>query len=424
MTLEIAIMNTAGIALAADSAVTVKGGQKIYHSAHKLFKLSDAHPVGIMIYGNASFLDVPWETIIKMYRNHIGNTRFDTLEAYTESFFDFLHHNDYPDLMSECSEHSYIKHALETEVISLGKALADIKNDLFAEYGDLYIQDEIQDMYMENGEAFLQNSITDFAETKHIQGFTDDDFARLTDAYGAEIEGMIEKHFESYNLIDEWVDPIKSIAISATLKLFSRKFSGLVFAGFGEKEIYPSLYLFLVDGSIHQKVKYRNTPQSKAINHERRASIIPLAQRDVVNNFIEGIHPGMNKLLRKNLKRHVESLHRSLVKTLDTELSGQTNLTAIKENLKEEILHLYHEHFNAMNRYKEEQFIDPMMAIIEHLPHEELAEMAETLIHMTSFKKKLSADVESVGGPVDSAVITKGDGFTWVRCKNHVVDYR
>ena len=68
MTAEIAIMNKEAIALASDSAVTMTGkaGQKIFTSANKLFALSKYHPVGMMIYGSAIFMDVPWETIIKM----------------------------------------------------------------------------------------------------------------------------------------------------------------------------------------------------------------------------------------------------------------------------------------------------------------------------------------------------------------------
>ena len=73
MTAEIAIMNKEAIALASDSAVTMigKADQKIFTSANKLFTLSKYHPVGIMIYGSAIFMDVPWETIIKVFRNNL-----------------------------------------------------------------------------------------------------------------------------------------------------------------------------------------------------------------------------------------------------------------------------------------------------------------------------------------------------------------
>jgi len=72
MTTEVAIINKEAIALAADSAVTVKisDGTKIYNSANKLFALSKLHPVGIMIYGNAELTGVPWESLIKVYRKN------------------------------------------------------------------------------------------------------------------------------------------------------------------------------------------------------------------------------------------------------------------------------------------------------------------------------------------------------------------
>lgn len=56
MTCEVVVMNQRGIALAADSAVTLGDGRKIYHSAEKLFPLSASSSVGIMTYGNTDFM--------------------------------------------------------------------------------------------------------------------------------------------------------------------------------------------------------------------------------------------------------------------------------------------------------------------------------------------------------------------------------
>jgi len=67
MTAEIAILNKNGVALASDSAVTIQkpGTQKIYNTANKLFMLSKYHPVGVMVYGMAELMGIPWETVIK-----------------------------------------------------------------------------------------------------------------------------------------------------------------------------------------------------------------------------------------------------------------------------------------------------------------------------------------------------------------------
>ena len=105
MTAEIAIMNKEAIALASDSAVTMTGesGQKIFTSANKLFSLSKYYPVGIMIYGSAIFMEVPWETIIKIYRNKLDKKKFDTLKEYVNDFIEFLDNGNplFPDSVQE-----------------------------------------------------------------------------------------------------------------------------------------------------------------------------------------------------------------------------------------------------------------------------------------------------------------------------------
>src|ERR1700693_5348945 len=90
MTCEVAVMNKRGISLAADSAVTVGDGQKIYHTAEKLFSLSPSVPVGIMTFGAADIMGVPWVTIIKIYTEKLGKRRLDKLEQYPKDFFRFI----------------------------------------------------------------------------------------------------------------------------------------------------------------------------------------------------------------------------------------------------------------------------------------------------------------------------------------------
>jgi hypothetical protein len=95
MTAEIVIMNKESVAMAADSAVTLmqEKGQKIFISANKLFTLSKYHPVGIMVYGNATFMGIPWETIIKNYRQNLGKKKFDTVDKWAKDFINFFQNN-------------------------------------------------------------------------------------------------------------------------------------------------------------------------------------------------------------------------------------------------------------------------------------------------------------------------------------------
>ena len=49
----------------------------------------------------------------------------------------------------------------------------------------------------------------------------------------------------------------------------------------------------------------------------------------------------------------------------------------------------------------------------------DLANFAEALVNITSVKRRASLETESVGGPIDVAVISKDDGFIWVKRKHY-----
>jgi len=59
------------------------------------------------------------------------------------------------------------------------------------------------------------------------------------------------------------------------------------------------------------------------------------------------------------------------------------------------------------------------MDVVESMPKEELAVLAEALINLTALHRRTSQYAETVGGPTDVAVISKGDGFIWVKRKHY-----
>jgi hypothetical protein len=59
------------------------------------------------------------------------------------------------------------------------------------------------------------------------------------------------------------------------------------------------------------------------------------------------------------------------------------------------------------------------MDTIEVIPKDELASVARTLVNLTSFMRHVSSGIETVGGPVDVAVISKKDGFIWIDRKHY-----
>jgi hypothetical protein len=57
--------------------------------------------------------------------------------------------------------------------------------------------------------------------------------------------------------------------------------------------------------------------------------------------------------------------------------------------------------------------------MVTSLPKDELAAMAEAFVNLTAFKRRITDSLETVGGPVDVAVISKGDGLVWVKRKHY-----
>jgi hypothetical protein len=70
-------------------------------------------------------------------------------------------------------------------------------------------------------------------------------------------------------------------------------------------------------------------------------------------------------------------------------------------------------------RYVRENFSDPVVRMVAMLPKDELAHLAESLVALTSLKRRVSSDAETVGGPIDVALISKGDGFVWIKRKHY-----
>lgn len=48
-----------------------------------------------MTYSDATFMDVPWDIIIKEYRKELGETSFPILNNYIDDFVYFLHRRNF-----------------------------------------------------------------------------------------------------------------------------------------------------------------------------------------------------------------------------------------------------------------------------------------------------------------------------------------
>jgi ribosomal protein S15P/S13E len=74
---------------------------------------------------------------------------------------------------------------------------------------------------------------------------------------------------------------------------------------------------------------------------------------------------------------------------------------------------------NQAVEYNKKEFYLPIMHVIDSSSPEDLAMLAESLVNLSTIRKKytMNDDDETACGPVDVAIITKKDGFQWIKKK-------
>ena len=144
--------------------------------------------------------------------------------------------------------------------------------------------------------------------------------------------------------------------------------------------------------------------------HEgQEAEIIPLAQKQMIETFIKGvsesIYTNLENLYFMNFDVFINSVIPSLKEDIDPH-ELRCRLISLFQNNVERFKNIIYE--------VEEK---PLIQTVNHLSREEMAELAENLINIQVLKYKVSPELETVGGPIDVAIISKHDGFVWKKRK-------
>ena len=386
MTAEISILNKHGIVLAADSAVTVSFGQgqaKTYNAVNKLFSLGGHHDIGILIYGNAEFMDIPWEIIIKEFRKEYCTKIFDRLEDCSVAFLEFLKNEKFKnDTISQ--------RMIQSVILSLLQKLLEVSskkvNNIQADNPELPISQEkiieiISEIIIEN-----LNTDNDIILLENLDKRTfDSDFSEYCKSILRENVYLADEHLQK--ITDIFIELSYQIVIS---KNSFDSISGVVIGGYGSEELFPSLVSYEISYAFRDEIKIEKTNSNNVDLLNSDASIVPFAQSDMISTILTGMDPFMNKVVSQSI-------------------IGLNNLS---EDEKYNII-------TQISEQQKQQFINPILGVVRTLALPELANMAETLVNLTSFKRHITDSLETVGGPVDVLVISKGDGPIWINRKEY-----
>lgn len=381
MTAEILIINSSAIAMAADSAVTV-GNKKTYNGVNKLFMLSNDPPMGIMIFGNANFDIFPMETLIKEFKKNQDFKKLNNIQRIHEAFIEYL-----ANVVPSTDFKAMIDHHIQSYREYLTKKFSSISQMEFDEFIGEYVHVDYLDFI-----------------------------------YGIDEFNSYDWNFEV--ILPDFVEDEDKIDICNILKLmfFKDLFhpgTGVVIAGFNDDEMFPSFMVFNLIANNNGKIE-NNILESKF--NSSGGLIVPFAQIDVIKTFMTGLDFNMDiaieSFFHDFINDYLIEVNNAIINL--NQFDGETldNVNKEFEKFKKSNESRVNDFMDGIHSW-EKEVSQPIIESVESLPKDELANMSESLIHITSLKRKVSSDLQTVGGDIDVAIISKGDGFIWKKRKHY-----
>ncbi len=436
MTAEVIVMNRLGMAVATDSAASVRvelprrnadddsEGRHFFEKVYvgnKLFTLSKHKPVAVMIYGYADYMRIPWETLVKMYRSDLGAKSFARLSEYGDDVFRFLRSST--PIKENSDEHYEAFSEAYGHLEALGK---EIIRQIDAELPESEGSEEktVRNWIKWKFKRAVKAELERVRNLPKVQGLPKDYSDQVLEAHRGSFDWLINHKFPETPI----VPTARQLLLTLLAELFSRELDSfylestlggkLVLMGYGTGEVFPSAIEYSVRGVVCGHARFQKATEL-TVNAGTRALIRPFAQRDMVEAFMFGIDTNLEYSIIASVRKILSDLleqrdssggqsepdrdSRSGQKRL-----GYSDVERLTKEFKDRILGL-----QLKNHH------NPIVAMVEHLSLGELAEVARTLVNLTVFKRRVSKEPETVGGAIDVAVISKGDGFVWIERKHY-----
>lgn len=413
VTAEIAILNKSAVAIAADSAVTISAGdsqEKIFDSADKLFELCDKNPIGIMLYNGMEFMGTPLAILVKDFRSK--GDRFPRVEQAGEEFPQYLQKEG---LSSPASVHDQnLRSIIHPQLAYFSRR---VTNELLEKIQSNTQPDDVG--------QFFKNALTKTltAATKSISRRRSAKFigqvpskVRLDRRSKKVVREVAQNLFPACD--EEILDLVeKFVTVAIRKDIMSPGKTGIVVCGFGEAERFPSLVWYETDGMLCGHLKYRISDAVDIDREGRVAAVMPFAQKDMIERFLYGLDEAIEVGIKQFCRRSVPEISKSMLERLDFENDESAKMLR-EEAADAERAFLRELDQSAFQKVRETSRSE-IEDMVEFMPKPEMAKMAEALIDLTSIKRRVTRGMETVGGPVDVAVISRAEGFVWVKRKHY-----
>ena len=396
MSVGVCIINRNGIALAADSAGTYTGNKMFYNSMNKVFSLSRKYVYGAITYGATTIYNVSIDQVLKEFRTYL-----DSREHISDFFeilplFEAFINQNSSYYKFDLAEANHCNGLIKDLVVDWGNKIKTVATEVDAENKISEILNQLETVM--RGSLKIDN----YDVSAYIKTTYNDYFNMLI--------GMIVPELNNFPTQKECFWDYICNYFNLSLTNETNNYMGLFFAGYGHCDAFPKFTHIELYRVVGGKIKYRLVENYEESNNH--AQIVPLAQPDVILTFCKGIS---NRFINY-IPQKVESIINYKIDALpDTFTIDQKN--ALKTSLSSSKAEIA----SAINTTIQNDNVKPILDSVQLIPLPEMGFLAESLVNITSLKRTFAIDgnQQTVGGPTDVAVMSKGDGFVWIKRKHY-----
>ena len=393
MTSQIILINQLGVGIASDTLMTsgAPKGKKTTPSSNKIFELGDSHSVVVLHCGDVFLGGIDFELLVNEWSYSLKES-FSTVSEYAVSFekwlklfkaipidsSDILHHY-FCSLFEEFAEaldldlHRVLLRSEELTPELEQKLIEELTNFSNA---TVMKMDPIQGLTMKECEKLIEDS--DENNVEHIFHH----IASYFDKRG-------EVSWTASKKLNNAINHFAAEALSRK-RVFGR-IANLNFVGFGNDDVIASqvtysIYSWYADRPIGEIIEQVPIRDDMSINGHWDAP----AQSDAIESFVTGMSFATENYITSFLSNAADDL-------LDEDSQNQ-----LIENFS-----------NSLTSYRSKEFLYPFLNSIKTLSVRGLLRIAEALLQIECLRAATGDGPGTVGGEIDSLIITKKDGVKW-----------
>ena len=395
MTLIVWVGNKDALAFAADSVGSV--GHKTF-IVNKLFEISDNDPVWVAIAGSADFMGISLETIIKEFRKSILNRREGSLFDYVKLFLEYVKNADY---LKKTTNEELIEILISSLFQTLQKRIDSVVSNAWDD--PKFVDKELGEqnrILTERSEAAVTDFLKDFLAKLRQEARNLCWVENVSENIDTILPIVNQKDFasvfcpggsENFKMFMQII--LLSLQTDSTL-IMCIDYSKLIFFGFWEKDYFPKVCTINLFQKLEKTILYSKEEEVEI----KKSFIEPYAQSDDVWTSILGIWDNTVIRLEQILNEKLQNLEKNNI---------------IKQGGRQEILQAIGESL----RFIRQETGEPLHQAVSLLSKAELWKIAENFVGIGSMKKRINMGYETIWGPIDVAVVTKADGFVWIKRK-------